>query len=279
MNRMYKLVCIDMDGTLLNKHHEVSEENKRALKEATDLGVNIAISTGRIFASARIYAKITGIKAPLICSNGSYIRGKDTDEVIFKSILSGEALDKIYEIIKKHNFLAYFDTPYGIISDTKIPEDDSHSIMNEWADKEEQIQFYEVEDFRDAFKEYASDILKLIIIEYENSTKIKDAKEDIDKLSDYVDIVYSWGGCAELMAKGTSKGNAVKILAKRLGIKKEEIMCIGDSGNDLSMLNEAGLAVVMDNAPKEIKRYANYITESNENSGVAKAINKFILKK
>ncbi len=279
MNRMYKLVCIDMDGTLLNKHHEVSEENKMALKEATDLGVNIAISTGRIFASARIYAKITGIKAPLICSNGSYIRGKDTDEVIFKSILNREALDKIYEIIKKHNFLAYFDTPYGIISDTKIPEDDSHRIMNEWADKEEKIQFYEVEDFRDAFKEYASDILKLIIIEDENSTKIKDAKEDIDKLSGYVDIVYSWGGCAELMAKGTSKGNAVKILAKRLGIKKEEIMCIGDSGNDLSMLKEAGLAVVMDNAPKEIKRYANYITETNENSGVAKAINKFILKK
>lgn len=276
---MYKLVCIDMDGTLLNKNHEVSEENKRALKEATDLGVNIAISTGRVFASARIYAKITGIKAPLICSNGSYIRGKDTDEVIFKSVLNREALDKMYEVIKKHNFLAYFDTPYGIISDTKIPDDDSHRIMNKWVDEDEQIQFYEVEDFREAFNEYASDILKLIIIEDKNSTKIKDAKEDIDKLSDYVDIVYSWGGCAELMAKGTSKGNAVKMLAKRLGIKKEEIMCIGDSGNDLSMIKESGLAVVMDNAPKEIKKYANYITETNENSGVAKAIDKFILKK
>lgn len=275
---MYKLVCIDMDGTLLNKHHEVSEENKKALKEATDLGVNIAISTGRIFASARIYAKITGIKAPLICSNGAYIRGKDTDEVIFKSVLNREALDKIYEVIKKHKFLAYFDTPYGIISDTKIPEDDSHRLMNEWADKDEEIKFYEVEDFRDAFKKYASDILKLIIIEDENSSTIKEAKEDIGKLSDYVDIAYSWGGCAELTAKGTSKGSAVKILAKKLGIKKEEIICIGDSGNDLSMLKEAGLSVVMDNAPEEIKKYANYITDTNENNGVAKAIDKFILK-
>ena len=129
---MYKLVCIDMDGTLLNKEHEVSDENKRALKEATELGVNIAISTGRVFASARIYAKITGIKAPLICSNGPYIRAKDTDEIIFKSVLDKEALEEIYKLIKKHNFLAYFDTPYGIISDTKIPDDDSHRKMNEW---------------------------------------------------------------------------------------------------------------------------------------------------
>lgn len=276
---MYKLVCIDMDGTLLNKHHKVSEENKRALKKATELGVNVAISTGRIFASARIYAKITGIKAPLICSNGSYIRAKDTDEVIFKSVLNKKALDEIYKLIKKHNFLAYFDTPYGIISDTKIPDNDSHRKMNEWVTEDEKIKFYEVKDFKDAFSKYGSDILKLIIIETKNSTKIEDAKEDIEKLNDYVDIVYSWNGCAELMAKGTSKGNAVKILAKKLGIKKDEIMCIGDSRNDLSMFEEAGITVVMGNASEEMKKYADYITESNENSGVAKAIDKFILKK
>lgn len=276
---MYKLVCIDMDGTLLNKDHIVSDENKRALKEATKLGVNVAISTGRVFASARIYAKITGIKAPLICSNGSYIRAKDTDEIIFKSVLDKEALDKIYELIKKHNFLAYFDTPYGIISDTKIPDNDSHRKMNEWVSEEEKIKFYEVNDFKEAFSQYSSDILKLIIIQTKNSTKIEDAKEDIEKLKDYVDIVYSWNGCAEFMAKGTSKGNAVKILAKKLGIKKEEIMCIGDSRNDLSMFYEAGTTVVMGNAPDDIKEYADYITETNENSGVAKAIDKFILKK
>ena len=69
------------------------------------------------------------------------------------------------------------------------------------------------------------------------------------------------------------------MLAKKLNIKKEEIMCIGDSGNDLSMLNEAGLAVVMGNAEDDIKKYADFITDSNENSGVAMVINKFILNK
>lgn len=274
---MYKLVCIDMDGTLLDKNHEVSEENKKALKKATELGVNVAISTGRVFASARIYAKITGIKAPLICSNGSYVRDKDSDNVIFKSMLNKNALNIIYNIIKKYKLLAYFDTPYGIISDTKIPEDDSHRIMNNWVDEKEKIKFYEVSDFKEAFEKYKDDILKVIIIETESSIKLEEIKDDIDLLSKHADVVYSWSRCIEAMAKGTSKGKAVKCIAKKLGIKKEEIMCIGDSGNDLSMLKEAGLAVVMGNATKEIKNYADYITDTNENSGVAKAINKFIL--
>lgn len=276
---MYKLICIDMDGTLLNKHHEVSEENKEALKKATELGVHVAISTGRVFASARIYAKITGIKAPLICSNGSYIREKDKDEIIFKSTLGRESLNKLYDVIKKHNLLAYFDTPDGIVSDTKIPDDDSHRIMNQWVKEEEQIKFYEVDDFKEAFDKYEDDILKLIVIQTKESSTIEESKEDFEKLSDYVDIVYSWHGCAEVMAKETSKGKAVRTLAEKLGVKKEEIICIGDSGNDLAMLKEAGLAVVMGNAPDTIKKYGDYITDTNENSGVAKAINKFVIEK
>ena len=85
--------------------------------------------------------------------------------------------------------------------------------------EDEKIKFYEVDDFKEAFSKYGSHILKLIIIETKKY-KIEDAKEDIEKLKDYVDIVYSWSGCAEFMAKGTSKGNAVKMLAKKFGIKK-----------------------------------------------------------
>lgn len=274
----YKLICIDMDGTLLNNEHTVSEKNKRVLKEATDRGIKVGISTGRVFASARIFAKLIGIKAPLICSNGSYIREKDSDKVIFKSVLDKEELDAVYDIIKKYKFLAFFDTPYGIISDKEIPEDDSHRIMNKLTSKEEAIQFYVVEDFKEAFKKYSDDILKLILIEEEGSKKIQDAKKDLEKIKG-IDVVYSWAGCAEIMREGTSKGKGVEILAKKLGIKKEEIMCIGDSGNDISMLEAAGTAVVMGNAPKEIKKIADYITDTNINNGVAKAVEKLVLHK
>lgn len=273
----YKLVCIDMDGTLLNSKHEVSEKNKEALKKAIKKGVHIAISTGRVFPSARIYGNIIGVNAPLICSNGSYIKDKNTDEVIFKSTLDRETYFKICDIIKKYKFLAYVDATDGLIADTEIPEGDSHRLMNSWVDEEEKIKFYKHDDLKDAYDEHGENILKFIIIKQEDGVGIEAAKDEFESLED-VDLVYaSWGGCIEIMKKGTSKGSAVKALADKLGIKIEDVICMGDSGNDVSMLEEAGLAVVMGNAPDFIKKYGDYITDTNENDGVAKAIEKFIL--
>lgn len=273
----YKLVCIDMDGTLLNSKHEVSERNREALKKAIEKGVHIAISTGRVFPSARIYGNIIGVNAPLICSNGSYIKDKNTDEVIFKSTLDRETYFKICDIIKKYKFLAYVDSTDGLIADTEIPEDDSHRLMNSWVDEEDQIKFYKYDNLKEAYDEHGENILKFIIIKQENGLGIEAAKDEFESLEG-VDLVYaSWGGCIEIMKKGTSKGSAVKTLADKLGIKIEEVICMGDSGNDVSMLEEAGVAVVMGNAPDFIKKYGDYITDTNDNDGVAKAIEKFIL--
>ncbi len=273
---MYKLICIDMDGTLLNRNHEVSKENKEALKEALKKGVRIAISTGRVFPTIEIYSKLLGIDVDVICSNGSYIKERNSEEIIFKSTLSENLLDRIYSMIRRYNFLAYFDTTEGIISETKIPDNDSYKLMNSWVN-EEKIKLYEISDFKEAFSDEKHSILKVILIQTKTSKTFEDAKEDLDEISKIADLAYSWGGAIEIMEKGTTKGNAVKMLAEKLNIKKEEIICIGDSGNDLSMLREAGLSVVMGNASDKIKEYADFVTDTNENSGVAKAIRKFVL--
>lgn len=275
---MYKLVCIDMDGTLLNKNHKVSLENRKALKEALDKGVRVAISTGRVYPTVEIYSKLLGINVDVICSNGAYIKERDSEDIIFKSTLSEELFNKIYDLIRKYNFLAYFDTVDGIISETKIPDNDSYRLMNTWVN-EEKIKLYEISDFREAFKDEKHSILKVILIQTKISKSFEDAKSDLEGISKIGDLAFSWGGALEIMERGTTKGNAVKMLAKKLNIKKEEIICIGDSGNDLSMLEEAGLAVAMGNAGDNIKKYADFITDTNENSGVAKVINKFILDK
>ena len=273
---MYKLICIDMDGTLLNKNHKVSEENRKALKEALAKGVRIAISTGRVFPTIEVYSKLLGIDVDVICSNGSYIRERNSEDIIFKSTLSENLLNKIYNMTRKYNFLTYFDTTDGIISETKIPDNDSYRLMNSWMN-EEKIKLYEVSDFKDAFNDEKHSILKVILIQTKMSKTFEDAKEDLKEISEIADLAYSWGGAVEIMEKGTTKGNAVKMLAKKLNIKREEIMCIGDSGNDLSMLKEAGLSVVMGNASDKIKEYADFVTDTNENSGVAKAIRRFVL--
>ncbi len=79
----YKLICIDMDGTLLNNKHEISERNKEAIKKATERGVKVAVTTGRLFTSAKYYAGLLGVKTPIISCNGAFIREKDEDKIIY----------------------------------------------------------------------------------------------------------------------------------------------------------------------------------------------------
>ena len=150
--------------------------------------------------------------------------------------------------------------------------------MNTWVKEEDRIKFFKYNSLREAYLEQGDKILKFIIIKKENGFNIEDAKEEFEALEG-VDLVYaSWGGCIEIMKKGTSKGSAVKALANRFNIPLDKVMCIGDSGNDISMLEVSGLSVVMGNAPEFIKAYGEYITDTNERDGVAKAIEKFILK-
>lgn len=93
-----------------------------------------------------------------------------------------------------------------------------------------------------------------------------------------MEIVSSWNDNFEVMRNGSTKGDAVRYLANYFGIDKEEVMCIGDSENDLSMIKYAGTGIAMGNASEDIKSVADYVTDTNVNDGVAKAINKFVLK-
>lgn len=113
----YKLICIDMDGTLLNEKHEVSEFDKEMIKRATEIGVKVAITTGRIFANARMYSNIIGVKTPIIASNGAYIREPDKDDVIYQSTLSESQIKKIISIVRKYDFPVYMNTFDTVISE------------------------------------------------------------------------------------------------------------------------------------------------------------------
>lgn len=276
----YKLICIDMDGTLLNNKHEISERNKEAIKKATERGVKVAVTTGRLFASAKYYAGLLGVKTPIISCNGAFIREKDEDKVIYESVLNEDQLDRVYDVIKKYDInMAYFNTPNTVISEKIVPEEHGYKVMNKMmGESKEKVMFSEGIDFKEAFKTYGKHILKAICIE-NDSNKLEDlfkAKEELKKYED-LEVVSSSPSNFEVMNKGTSKGRAVKVLADILNINREEIMCLGDSENDLSMIEFAGLGVAMGNAEEFLKEKADYITDTNENDGVAKAIEKFVL--
>ncbi|MGL4450831.1 MAG: Cof-type HAD-IIB family hydrolase [Sarcina sp.] len=272
----YKLIAIDMDGTLLSNKHEVPEFNKEMIKKATEAGVKIAITTGRLFASARKYSDLIGVETPIISSNGAYIREKDRDEVIYESNFSRKQFEEVNEVIKKYKFQTYMNTSDTVISEDKLPDDHAYKMVDDELDDKYKIKFIEDVSFEEAYKDFSNDILKFICIdESTDKEELKKAKEELLKFDD-LEIVSSWKNNFEVMPAGTSKGSAVQKLAEILGIKQEEVICIGDSENDLSMIKYAGLGVAMGNASEIIKENANYITDTNCNAGVGKMIAKFI---
>lgn len=273
----YRLICIDMDGTLLNDNHEVTEENKLALKEAVNKGVKIAITTGRLFTSARQYAELLGINASIIASNGSYVREKDEEKVIYKHPLNIEQFNKICDVLDKYNVKKFFNTFNTMITTQMPPEDHGYVRSNKFSPEHLKIQFKVYENLRESFDSYKEDILKAIVID--NNIEVLSALKKELKSIGGLEVVSSGHDNVEIMAEGTSKGNGVKAFAEILGIKREEIICIGDNENDISMIKYAGLGVAMGNATEEVKGNADYITDDNNSSGVGKVINKFILNK
>lgn len=275
----YKLICIDMDGTLLGKNHHISKENIEALRKAHEMGVVIAICTGRLFYSAMQYSSVLSICGPIIASNGTYIRQRNCEEVIYKNPLTTEEVSIIYDILEKNNMNFYYINTFDTaMSKHEFPTDHAYVIANEKFKFEKKINLIVDEDILKHVKEHKGNVLKVIVIEKEDNKKLKKVKEELRSL-DMFEVVSSGEDNVEIMKKGSSKGEAVRVLAEKLNIKREEIICIGDNENDISMIKYAGLGISVANGIDELKREADYITDTNINSGVAKAIHKFILSK
>lgn len=273
----YKLICIDMDGTLLDSNHNISEENKKALKTAYDKGINIAICTGRIFTSAKYYSDIIGIDTPIIASNGAYIKRKDSNDVIYKNPLSIEDCKNIIDVTRKYDLKICFNTPDTVISEHNLPDNHAYKVMNRGLPKDQQVKFHVTEDFYNILDQYNGEILKAIAIEDKRTEDLFEAKEELKNLvGSKLHIVSSWNNNFEVMEGSCSKGNAAKNLATKLNISQSEVICIGDSENDMSMIKFAGLGIAMGNALDILKAEADYITDTNDNSGVSKAIIKWL---
>lgn len=272
-----KLICIDMDGTLLNSNHEVTKENKEALLKAHSMGVNIALCTGRIFLSARYYSDLIGLNTPVIASNGAFIKKDYIDEPIYENTLPKETAIEIYNIVKKHGLNINFNSWNCLLREEPIPETHAYAVMNKIVPKEKQVDFIIASDMPSAIKNFDGNLLKGIVIEQDNIEALFKAKEELkETFKDELHVVSSGPNNFEVMVGSTSKGNAVKHLADILGVKQDEIMCIGDSENDLSMIRFAGVGVAMGNGMDIVKEAANFVTDTNDNSGVAKAVEKFI---
>ncbi|KGM98089.1 HAD family hydrolase [Clostridium novyi A str. 4552] len=271
----YKLICLDMDGTLLDTNKKISNRTRNAIKKAHEKGVKIAISTGRVFVSAKYYASMLGISAPIIASNGAYIREKDKDKIIYKSPINKNLCNDIINIAKKYDFDFYLNTFDTIISLKPYPEGYTYLEMSNELPDDMKVNLEVCTNLENEATKKNGEVIKAICIS-DNREMLEKARKEISSLGN-LEIVSSLGDNFEIMNKDVSKGKGAKVLADFYGINQDEVICIGDGENDLSMINYAGLGVVMKNAPEYIKKYADYITDTNDNDGVAKVIEKFVL--
>lgn len=271
-----------MDGTLLSSNHEVSNRNKEALKKAKELGVNIAITTGRLFCSARYYSDLIGINTAVIASNGAYMKTNYEDEAVLESPLPSDTVLQVYNIVKKHGLSANFNSWNTLIRDHEVPKTHVYYVMNKYLPDDRKVKFLiDTKDFANTLKKFKGNVLKGIVIEdRDNKDNLWAAKNELkDVFGDTLHVVSSGNNNFEVMNGTTSKGKAVAYLAETLNIKPAEVMCIGDSENDLSMINYASIGVAMGNGLELVKDAADYVTDTNNNDGVAKAIEKFVLNK
>jgi len=267
---MYKLIALDMDGTLLTTDKKVSKRTEAALKAAEAKGVKIVLASGRpLIGLNRYLEELNLLKGDdyVLSFNGGLVQNTKTEEIVSKISLKGSDLKYIYKISKELNINIHaFSAKEGLIS-PKISKYTEHEAEINGIDINIK-DFYEVDD--------DDDIIKVMMIDPQ---EILDPA--IEKLPNEIYEKYSVFKSApfflEFTHKEVDKGLGLKKLGEHLGIKREEIIACGDAGNDFSMVKYAGLGVAMENAIPEVKKVADFITTSNDEDGIAKVIEKFIL--
>ncbi|MDF2612892.1 MAG: Cof-like hydrolase [Clostridia bacterium] len=266
---MYKLIAVDMDGTLLKEDKTISDRTKQAICKAKQKGVKVVLASGRPIEGLERYLEELGLLTEqdyVLSFNGSVVQNAKTKEVIRKNILTGKDLAYLYDISKQIQVNIHAFSNKGCITPKMSKYSELEGTINDIPVLE--MKYEEVlED---------EDIIKIMMVDEPDLLE-----EAIKKLPQEVyekyTVVRSAPYFLEFLNKDSSKGVGVSALIDYLGIKKEHVICIGDAGNDLDMIQFAGLGVAMGNAFEEVKAAADYVTKNNQEDGVAHVIQKFVL--
>ena len=272
---MIKLIAIDMDGTLLNGKKHIDKVQKEAIHEAIEAGIKIVLCTGRPLYGILPFYEELGLseldsEGYVILNNGCSIHKTKDWELIDQVNFTSDDIDYLYKFSEGYdiNFTLVNDYYYFNIDDKK-PTDELITDAG--------FVFSDITNI--SLKEAKNGKHKIIKIMFLGNPNIMAnfQKENESILKNKYSSVLSQPYIYEILPKGNNKGTGLKKLAKKLGIKQEEIMAIGDGNNDIEMFEYANYSVAMENGTKPARKAAKYQTDSNENNGVAKAIRKYAL--
>jgi 5-amino-6-(5-phospho-D-ribitylamino)uracil phosphatase len=239
-----KLIALDMDGTLLTKEHQVSDCTKEAIAKALAKGVHVVLSTGRSLSTCYPYAQELNLASYLVTCNGGEIWTMEK-ELLEQHLLDTEIVEKIWHLGLELGVEMWMISTEGFLRGERP----------------------------DNFYDY--DWLKFGC-DSEDTDKLARLVKELSYFAE-LEITNSLPTNIEINPKGVSKAKALERVCQKLDITMDNVMSVGDSLNDIKMIQEAGIGVAMGNAQEAIKKVANHITDTNDEDGVAKAIEHFVI--
>ncbi|MBO6243474.1 MAG: HAD family hydrolase, partial [Clostridia bacterium] len=282
----------DLDGTMLNSYGEVTENTKNVIKKTIDKGIDVVIASGRPIDSIKTIAKEIGSKKYFIAGNGTIVYDVQNDEIIYNKYMKRE---KVLEIIKicEENSISYnvytdktilatslkYNVLYYHKENLKREENKKTNIsivqnMYDYVQNMKEETFLKIticdenKKIFDAIMKKMKQIKNIEILDVSHMSRkiIKQGTEEIP-----IEYYYT-----EISTQNVDKWNAIEFLMEKDGIKKEEIIAIGDNLNDKKMIENAGVGIAMGGSAPEIIEISDKIADSNDEEGVAKILENFV---
>lgn len=262
----YKAIICDLDGTLLNTEHRISEKTKDTIKIAKEKGYEVVIATGRHFLDANVFKEQLGLETYLISSNGSRIHNEKNEE-IYSENLEEELYKGILDCVEDKDISRHIYT-------------DLHWYLEE--EKEEYTAFYKETGFSHTLVDFEKleekEVIKLFFMCKDLEKLLQLERKIFEKFGDKIELTLSSNECLEVMKKNVSKGKAIKRIMENLGIELRDIIAFGDGMNDYEMLKLVGKGILMGNSSDRLKESLpnNEITLTNSEDGVAVYLEKIL---
>ncbi|WP_379138960.1 HAD family hydrolase [Paenibacillus sp. sgz500958] len=263
----FKLIALDVDGTLLNDDHHLSDENKDAIAEVTAKGGQIVLCTGRSPQNSIPFMEELGLSGYVLGHNGGATVRVEDREVLHQYGMDARGLDPYIAYCRERSI--HFDVSTAF----DMYVDNVENLTKE--------AHYMYEHFRimpaslPAWEDFREPILKFTV--FTQADILNEAQREWGTWTQQYNMLRSGEFFIDFMHPEASKGNALKNLAKQLGIAQEEVLSIGNYFNDISMLTYAGMGIAMDNSPVEVKAAADAVTGTNNEHGVRDALVKYCL--
>ena len=261
-----RLAALDVDGTLLAPDNSITPATKEAIREAKAAGIEIVVCTGRAFVEVRDILRQLPEVRYLSCGTGAYALDVWTMETLYECSMPEELGRQAYRAVAQADCMVHFYTGLSVRHSrwcmdhfTDYMEEKMRTLME---------QSHIIVDDLDAFVELYHGPVEKLYVTFPNRAEYEKAYEAVRKLPVFL-TDGGWAVDLEVMSRDTDKGVALRALAEKLGIAREQVLAMGDSGNDCAMLRYAGVGAAMGNAGEQAKKAADVIAPSNREDGVA----------